>query len=268
MKVDIKEIKAFQSKIRKFYRLYGRELPFRMINDSYAVTVSEIMLQQTQVDRVLPKYIEWIKKFPTWKKLSKASNKDILLSWSGLGYNRRALYLKNIAEIIINDYNGNMPTDIKKLQKLPGIGIYTSHAILIFAFQKRAAAVDTNIRKVLLSSFNFRPETSEQETQQLAEMVLPKTKIRQWHYGLMDYAKTLPQEIHTKYKSKYKQSKFDGSIRQIRGEIIRQLTKNNSITFKLISDKVNRSDDDIAQALSGLVSEKIIIVLEDKISLV
>ena len=121
MKVDLKEIKLFQSKIRKFYRLNGRELPFRFIDDPYALTVSELMLQQTQVDRVIPKYQAWIKKYPTWKKLSQATSKSILSSWSGLGYNRRAIYLKKMSEIIIKEYDNIMPTDPYELQKLPGI---------------------------------------------------------------------------------------------------------------------------------------------------
>ncbi len=267
MKVDVQEIKSFQRKIREFYRQHGRELPFRLIDDPYAVTVSEIMLQQTQVDRVLPKYRAWLKKYPTWKKLSLASNKSILASWSGLGYNRRALYLKSIAEIIIEKYHGVMPSDIKELKQLPGIGEYTSHAILIFAFNKRLATVDTNIRKALLSEFNLPPDTSDSEIQELAQLVLPKTKIRQWHYALMDFAKTLPKEIHLIYKNKYKQSKFDGSIRQIRGEIIRQLTTQPFITHKDIAKITKRTETDIAQAVSDLQKDKIIIIKEDKIYL-
>ncbi len=268
MKIDKAEIRIFQTKIRKFYRLKGRELPFRMIDDPYAVTVSEIMLQQTQVDRVLPKYLHWIDKYPSWKKLSETSNKSILSDWSGLGYNRRGLYLKSIAEIVTNEFGGIIPADIETLKQLPGIGTYTSHAILIFAFKKRLAAVDTNIRKVLLHSFNLSPETSTLKTQQLAETVLPKTKIREWHYGLMDFAKTLPSEVHKKYKNKFSQSKFEGSIRQIRGEIIRQLVIHHSVTISKISIEMNRTLDDVSQALSGLVKEQIVCLSKNKIKLV
>jgi len=268
MQIDSNKIKIFQSKIRKFYRTHGRELPFRMNDDPYAVTVSEIMLQQTQVDRVVPKYQSWLKEFPTWERLSEASNQSILSHWSGLGYNRRALYLKKIAEIIIEKHNGNMPSDNIELQKLPGIGKYTSHAIMIFAFEKRVAAVDINIRKVLLSTFKLSPDTSEIETQKLAELVLPKTKNREWHYALMDYAKTLSREVHQKYKSKYRQSKFEGSIRQIRGEIIRQLTKKKSIPEKDLSVKMNRNQIDTNKALTSLVREKIVTVTNNRVKLI
>ncbi len=267
MKVDDNEIKNFQKKIRKFYRFHGRELPFRFIDDPYAVTVSELMLQQTQVERVIPKFHMWMKQFPTWEKLSKASNQSILSAWSGLGYNRRALYLKKIADVITNKHYGVMPTNLHELQKLPGIGVYTSHAILIFAFQKRLAAVDTNIRKVILSSFDFSPETSVKVTQQLAEHVLPKSKIREWHYALMDYAKTLPSDVHKRYAAKHKQTKFEGSLRQIRGEIIRQLTKEKHTTFIRISKSTRRSDMDISDALASLEKEGTINISKNIIKL-
>ena len=267
MKIETGQIKSFRTKIRTFYRKHGRDLPFRMINNPYLVTVSEIMLQQTQVDRVIPKYENWIKQFPDWKTLSKSSNKSILTYWSGLGYNRRALYLKEIAQIIVKNHNGKMPPDIKTLQSFPGIGKYTSHAILIFAFDKRVAAVDTNIRKVLLHEFNLPPETSEKDIQSLADLVLPKTKIKEWHYALMDYAKTLPQDVHIKYQTKYKQSKFEGSLRQIRGEIIRQLTKNRFTTIQQISAILKRNDVDIQKAITTLVNENMIQVKNKKIYL-
>lgn len=267
MKIDKNKISKFRTKIRKFYRQHGRELPFRMIDDSYKVTVSEIMLQQTQVDRVIPKYNNWIHKFPNWQSLAQASNKEILTYWSGLGYNRRAIYLKNIAQILVEEYNGKMPEDINTLQSFPGIGKYTSYAILIFAFGKRLATVDTNIRKVLLHEFNLSADISDKEIQTLAEIVLPQTKIKEWHYALMDYAKTLPKEIHIKYQTKYKQSKFEGSIRQIRGEIIRQLTKNKFVTINEISINLKRTENDIKKAIETLQYENIITLKKNKIYL-
>ena len=111
------------------------------------------------------------------------------------------------------------------------------------------------------------PETSLKKTQELAELVLPKTKIREWHYALMDFAKTLPSEVHKKYKNKYAQSKFEGSIRQIRGEIIRQLTQEKHLSVDDISNKMNRIQEDVHKAITSLVNESIIVVKDEKIKL-
>ncbi len=127
-----KQITAFRRKILRFFRQHRRDLPFRKTTDPYRITVAEIMLQQTQVDRVVPKYRRWITKWPTWKKLAMATERELLTMWSGLGYNRRALYLGRLAEVVQTQYAGRLPEDPTELTKLPGIGPYTARAILIF----------------------------------------------------------------------------------------------------------------------------------------
>jgi len=119
MNLSAKDITEFRTNIRRFYRKSGRQLPFRETDDPYAITVSEIMLQQTQVDRVVPKYYEWLKQFPDWQSLADASNQEILSAWSGLGYNRRALYLKKMAVQVKSEFNGFLPPDIDTLKKFP-----------------------------------------------------------------------------------------------------------------------------------------------------
>ena len=154
--ISKKQIKDFQIHILDWYTKYQRDLPWRKTRDPYKILISEIMLQQTQVSRVIPKYESWIQKFPTVESLANARVSDVLKFWSGLGYNRRALNLKKTAEIIMRDFEGKFPQDEKLLRSLPGIGIYTSRAVLCFAFDHQIAVVDTNIKKVILTQFNNR----------------------------------------------------------------------------------------------------------------
>src|SRR5512138_140412 len=126
----------FRRRLLRFYKQHGRDLPWRKTTDPYRVTVAELMLQQTQVERVIPKYETWIRRWPSWKALAKADNRELLTAWSGLGYNRRALFLGKMAKSIMQDFGGVMPRELAKLEKLPGIGRYTARAILIFAFNE------------------------------------------------------------------------------------------------------------------------------------
>ena len=264
-KISQNEIIVFRKKIRSYYRKHKRILPFRNINDPYKITVSELMLQQTQVDRVVSYYEKWIQIFPNWKQLHQASQTDVLAAWSGLGYNRRALFLKKIAAVITNEYSGNFPEEVDELIKLPGIGKYTAKAIAVFAFNKKVAAVDINIKKVLLSSFDLPPDLPDSEVQKLAELVLPDRNLKDWHYALMDYAKSLPKSAHDRYAPRYKQSKFEGSIRQIRGYILKELTAGKSLTPSAIARSLNRTDNDVKKAITELQEEGFITLAKKKI---
>ena len=154
------EVKKFQQKILDWYEKNKRDLPWRRTRDPYKIWISEIMLQQTQVSRVIPKYEAWLEKFPTVASLAKAKTADVLAMWSGLGYNRRALNLKKTAERVVNEFGGKFPRDEKLLRSLPGIGEYTAGALLCFAFDEQIAVVDTNIRKVILTQFLNLPRHS------------------------------------------------------------------------------------------------------------
>lgn len=161
------EVKKFQSKILQWYAMNKRDLPWRRTRDPYAILVSEVMLQQTQVGRVIPKYAAWMKEWPTIAGLANAKTADVLRMWSGLGYNRRALYLQRCAQELIEkqvlrsknqgDKNDSHNSEViwpqaeTELMQLPGIGKYTARALLCFAFDKQLAVVDTNIRKVILT---------------------------------------------------------------------------------------------------------------------
>ncbi|MGH7203586.1 MAG: A/G-specific adenine glycosylase, partial [Candidatus Levyibacteriota bacterium] len=148
-----KEIMQFQQEILSWYSTHKRDLPWRKSRDPYRILVSEIMLQQTQVNRVIPKFISWFEAFPTVHDLEKAKVSDVLALWSGLGYNRRALNLKKAAQIVSEKYNGKFPQTEKELLAIPGIGQYTSRALLCFAFDQQVTVIDTNVRKVILIKF-------------------------------------------------------------------------------------------------------------------
>ncbi len=173
-----------------WYRRMGRCLPWRDNGNPYHVLVSEIMLQQTQVSRVLEQFPEWIDTFPTIAALASARKRKVLLAWSGMGYNRRALNLHAAARIVVSDFDGIIPSGIPELQSLPGIGKYTAHAVACFAYRKRVAVVDTNIRRVLtrlsgLATFED-DRMPDAEAWSTATLLLPPRAYYNWNQALMD----------------------------------------------------------------------------------
>ncbi len=262
-----RRIQSFRRKVWRFYRSDGRDLPFRDTTDPYCITVSELMLQQTQVSRVEPKYCEWIARWPDWESLAQADSRSLLSAWSGLGYNRRARYLRDIARVIVSDYGGAMPTDEKALLHLPGIGAYTSRAILIFSANRNLAAVDTNVRQALVSEFPRWAEVSLKDLLRLAEAVTPSGRSRRWHYALMDYG-SLGLGSETKRRIiKPKQSPFIGSLRQIRGEIIRRLSSGDVVDVRLLSTEMKRSKDVVKQAAQALEKDGMVAVKGNRVEL-
>lgn len=230
MAVDIDEasVKAFQDKIMSWWSENARDLPWRRDPSPYNVLVSEVMLQQTQVSRVVPKYLEFLSAFPTLKDLANADTKHLLKVWSGLGYNRRAIWLRDAAREILE--NGSFPKTSEELCTLKGIGPYTSRSILIFAFNDDLAAVDTNIRRVLIASNLATEEMNENHLQEIADVLLLRGKSRDWHNALMDYGSGVLSSSTTGISPKSQQPRFSGSVRQIRGMIIRILTESDAIT--------------------------------------
>jgi A/G-specific adenine glycosylase len=253
-----REILAFRRKVFRFYKQHGRKLPFRYLDDCYAVTVSELMLQQTQVTRVVPKYKDWVVRWSDWRSLARATNKQLLAAWSGLGYNRRALYLGEMANIIVQDYDGLMPNDPDQLLALPGIGRYTSRAILIFAHNKPLVAIDTNIRRLLIHEFNLDPKTTMRELERFAERLLPRGRSREWHYALMDYGSLKLPRILPDTPPISRQTRFEGSARQIRGEIVRQLTIKSRVKTTTVANQLDRKVAEVVKAARSLEKEEII----------
>jgi A/G-specific adenine glycosylase len=183
--------RRFRQRLLTWYRTHGRDLPWRKTDDPYHILVSEIMLQQTQVDRVLPKYAEWLAKFPTMEVLAKASDGDVNEAWYPLGYNIRPRRLQSIARESVERYGGKLPRDEETLLSFKGIGAYTAGAIRSFAFRERAAILDTNVARVLFRVFVGRGEPkSHAMTQHLwkvaEQMVPPQRHAFDFNQALMD----------------------------------------------------------------------------------
>lgn len=265
---DDKAVRAFRRKILDFYRKHGRhDLPFRLTTDPYQVLVAEIMLQQTQVERVLGKYEEWIERWPDVYSLAGATARQVLTAWSGLGYNRRALNLYQAAREVVLEYDGLMPETPEELQELPGIGPYTAHAVAIFAFNAPTVTIDANIRRVLLHEFNWPADTPDANLHELATLLLPPERSRDWHNALMDYSRlALPRRMaHIPPKSR--QSQFEGSVRQVRGEIIRRLTTRSYTTIDAVARVMDCPTDKVHRAARALEHEGTVALSGNRIKL-
>jgi A/G-specific adenine glycosylase len=178
-----------------WYERAGRKLPWRETDDPYAILVSEMMLQQTQVDRVLPKYREFLERFPTLAALAEAPTAEVIRAWAPLGYNMRAVRLQAIARQVMAEYQGQIPASVPELLKLKGVGRYTAGAIACFAHQQQVATVDTNIRRVLYRLFvgieKAEAPLREDDTWKLAEAALPAGEAYRWNQALMDLGATI-----------------------------------------------------------------------------
>ena len=259
---------SFVKLVKAYYQKSGRhDLPWRKTSDPYRIAVSELMLQQTQVSRVLLKYAEFLKVFPTVRILAKAPLSEVLRVWSGLGYNRRAKFLHQMAQVVVSDHKGNFPETIEGLQNLPGIGPYTAGAIYAFVYNKAWPVIETNIRSVYLHHF-FKDKTdiSDKELLPIIERTLQNKNPREWYWALMDYGSHLKANgIKNNAKSKHytKQSKFEGSNRQIRGAIMRELLK-GPMTLVQITKAIDKEKGKVQAVLNDLVKEGMII-LKNKI---
>ena len=216
------------------------------------------MLQQTQVSRVTSKFSEFMEAFPTIDSLAKAKTKHLLQVWSGLGYNRRAIWLKEAAKQIAE--RGEFPKTEEELRNLKGVGPYTSRSILIFAFNQDLAAVDTNIRRVLIASGFADENMSDKEIQLIADKVLLRGQSRDWHNALMDYGSLVLTSNATGIAPTSTQSCFEGSSRQIRGAVTRVLTESDELSIEelksLLECEINEAElKDIVHQLiaDGLV---------------
>src|SRR6266568_9648840 len=189
------QIQEAQTRLLSWYEREKRDLPWRATTDPYAILVSEMMLQQTQVDRVLPKYQLFLATFPTLVALAAAPTADVISAWVPLGYNMRAVRLQSIARQVIAEYDGRIPDSIEELLKLKGIGRYTAGAIACFGYGKQVATVDTNIRRVLHRIFlgleHPAPRLNDSQILTLAEQVLPPGEAYNWNQALMDLGATI-----------------------------------------------------------------------------
>lgn len=256
---------AFKEAVWNFYKQEKRPFPWRETNDPYHIVVSEIMLQQTQTGRVVEKYLAFIATFPTFQALASAPFKDVLKVWVGLGYNRRAQALQVIAQKIISEHNGELPCDPKILQTFKGIGPATASSIVAFAFNAPTIFIETNVRTVYLHTFFKEQEmVHDKELMPLIALTVDQKNAREWYYALMDYGVYLKKTYkNPSQKSKHHatQSTFKGSDRQIRGAVLRQLTKKKSITVKDIQKEVSwATAEKITSIFLDLEKEQLIIL--------
>lgn len=224
-------VSSFQRKVLGFYKRHGRDLPWRKTTDPYKVWISEIMLQQTQVDRVKEYFVRWTKRWPTVQALAKARREDVLKEWMGLGYNSRAINLHKAAQKMVEEFDGDVLKAVENYKKVPGVGPYTSAAVRIFADNKDVVTVDTNIRRILIHEFRLQESVSDAELWKLAEKCLPKGRSRDWHNALMDYGSSILTSRKTGIKPKTQQSAFEGSDRQIRARILRYVLAKQRASF-------------------------------------
>lgn len=218
----------FRSIVWRHYRAHGRHaLPWRTTRDPYRILVSEIMLQQTQVDRVIPYYQAWLTRFPTARKLAEASLADVLIQWQGLGYNRRAKMLHAAAKAIVAEHRGKVPDTVEALESLPGIGPYTARAVAAFAFNLDVVLIETNVRTAVIHHFfNDQDGITDAQIREIAAKALPKGQAREWYAALMDYGSFLKRSgirTNARVKGYTKQKAFAGSSREARGAILRAL---------------------------------------------
>ncbi|MDO4854596.1 MAG: adenine glycosylase [Coriobacteriia bacterium] len=262
-------VSEFQRKVKAAGKEHHRDFPWRYIDDPYAVLVSEVMLQQTQVKRVLDYWPRFMRTFPSIDALAAADTPLVLEMWQGLGYNRRALALKKCAETCSRDYQGCLPNTREELLALPGIGPATAGGVLAFAYQKPTLYLETNVRTVFLHE--LFPDECDVPDKLIEPLVLescPSDDPRGWYYALLDYGAYLKAtEPNPSRRSKHysKQSKFEGSRRQKRAEILRTLLASEGLTKSQISvelaqferaHKRNAPDEALVEGiLADLVSE-------------
>ena len=262
-KLNVQQIRRFQKLVYDHYHRNGRKLPWRKTRNPYKILLSEIMLQQTQVKRVIEKYKEFLHRFPTLESVARAPLRAILETWQGLGYNRRAVALKKLATIIVDGYGGRIPPDIELLKALPGIGVATAGAVCAFSFNKPAVFIETNIRSVFIQHFfQDRDGVKDSEIFPLVEQTLDAKRPRQWYYALMDYGVALKEQHPnpSRRSAHYaKQSPFEGSLRQVRGMILRALVKDPGMTEAALVKEINRDVDRVGKCLQQLSQEGLIL---------
>lgn len=234
-------LEEFTQKVWEQGRELYRDLPWRNTYDPYAILLSEVMLQQTQVSRVLGRWEEWLDAFPTVEALASAPLPPVLELWQGMGYNRRALNLKRCTETLVEEYDGKVPSDKKALLALPGIGPSTSAGIRIFAFRQSDMYLETNVRTVFIHEFFSSQEgVSDKVLKELVEMTCPQDEsVRDWYYALLDYGAQLKKLVPnpSRKSAQYKrQSKFEGSHRQKRAYLLRRVIDGTSNFSELVED--------------------------------
>ncbi len=252
-------VEEFQALVYERAGLCYRDLPWRHSPDPYRVWVSEIMLQQTQVVRVIPKYANWLERFPDVLTLARAEPAEVLKFWSGLGYNRRALSLHHAARDIVSRFSGQLPCEEKELLSLAGIGKYTARAILAFAYDIPSVFLETNIRTVFIKHFFAGMDSvSDSALEEIGRQYLDCQAPRRWYTALMDYGADIKKKegnYSTKSRLYTRQSPFESSFRRVRGAVLKFLLDSGPATAQQVYMRLPFEYEKVAEALQVLVKE-------------
>ncbi|MDO8516269.1 MAG: A/G-specific adenine glycosylase [bacterium] len=273
-------IASFRRAVWKYYKAHGRDLPWRKTRNPYNILVSEIMLQQTQVERVIPKYRTFLKRFPDFKTLARAPLRNVLSEWQGLGYNRRAVSLHRLATIVIREHKGVLPCETDKLIALPGVGTYTANAVRAFSWNLPGICLETNVRTAFIHAFFPRtkkvdpvrgkiPKVSAAPRERASngvddkriEAQVVKTldikNPREWYWALMDYGAMIKREHgnFSRQSQHYtKQTRFEGSFRQVRSTVLKTVLE-KPVKLPELVRKVKKDKVLIEKALRALLRE-------------
>jgi len=266
MRPQTANLKTLIWELRHHYFEEGRaHLPWRATRDPYKILVSEVMLQQTQVERVIPYYKKFIRTYPSARVLARVSLANVLHTWQGLGYNRRAKFLHQAAKVInnkYNKYNRRFPDTVEEIEQLPGVGRYTARAVSAFAFNRPEIFVETNIRTVFFHHVPAKRKRSDKQLLPLVGRALKESGLepREFYAALMDYGAHLKKKGITlnKHSSHYvRQSKFEGSARQLRGAILRELLLHQA-TLSTLVHRIPRNQQEVAHELTRLAAEGLV----------
>jgi A/G-specific adenine glycosylase len=255
---------ALQKLLLEWYADNGRDLPWRHTTDPYAVLVSEVMLQQTQVPRVVARYPAFLERFPTLESLAAAPLPDVLAAWLGLGYNNRALRLKRCAEGVPDHHR--LPDDLEGLRALPGVGAYTARAVLIFAYNADLAAVDANVRRVLTHELDLPRDLSLAELQAVAEAALPHGRSRDWHNALMDYGSLVLTARATGIAPLSRQKPFAGSHRQRRARLLRRLLERGPLSVADAAAALDLTVADCRAVVDSLAADGLVALRRGRVT--
>jgi A/G-specific adenine glycosylase len=252
-------VRAFQQFVLEFYNAHRRPLPWRRTRNPYHVVVSEIMLQQTHVPRVMQKYGEFIAAFPDWAALARAPLREVLRVWRGMGYNRRALALQRIAQCVVGEHRGRLPGTPDALQRLPGIGKATAASIAAFAFNQPTVFVETNIRTVFIHYF-FARRRVVRDTELLPLIAATRDcgNPCRWYNALMDVGTWLKARGFSKNSASAAhrpQPRFAGSTRELRGKLIATLTSGPAQTAAQLARQLEAKPTRVSACLQQLCAE-------------
>lgn len=269
---DERDSSRFQEKVLDFYHRNGRhDLLWRKTTDPYQILVSEVMLQQTQVPRVTVKYPQFISAFPDVHSLAEASLSEVLGAWKGMGYNRRAIALREIAVLVVSKFSGVIPDDESVLSGFPGIGKATAGSIAAFAYNCPTVFIETNIRRVFIHCFfGDQVPVSDHEIRPLVARTLDCEHPREWYYALMDYGAVLgtripnPNRRSTHY---HRQTAFEGSDRQLRGRILELLLREGAINQNGLVTCIGEKPERTMDILRALAREGFVTVVNDTVRL-